>query len=636
MTDREQDAQELADRTMRGLPPGPTNRVTAINADDADDADDAAAGGKPVEKCILMVEKGELPEVAEKLRDIIAASSDFFDRGVPVSIIKKAGKKLPIASPLTSHGVVRAAHKLCRPSKDGANATLPDRVAALYLDMAGEWNLPALVAISTAPILLADGTIRSVEGYDRETGIYCCNVPKLELPDKPTEDQAEASLLLLRQAFRTFPFSDAERKKDKALGLDVVDHSKPMGHDESGFLNGLMTGVCRQSLYLAPGLLLNAPSISGAGTGKGLLGKAIGVIAYGNCPRAFTPGTDRHEMDKRIVSEIIEGNPMVFIDNINGQLLRSDTLASFLTERRSGVRPLGRSQMIELDIASFFVLTGNGLSLSEDLARRFIYGELDAQMEDPEQRFFKTGFLKNIEQRRCKLLGAALTIWRWGRQHTALRHGKALGNFEEWGEWVRDPLLALGCKDPVDRLGEIKARDPERQLVIELFAVWWKVHGSNPVKASELGSEVEQIADPSKHARQYVARVIGNLAGTRLGGFALERLGNLPNSRKEGAQYRLLQISSPRDEAEASASSALSAGLEKTDVNSIRKDSGDAADDADDLGQFCTGQTEMVCAQCGAGPSTGGDVPNVRVKNGDGEALVHMQCHRFWGEDHPQ
>jgi hypothetical protein len=81
--------------------------------------------------------------------------------------------------------------------------------------------------------------------------------------------------------------------------------------------------------------------MAGAGTGKGLLVGAISVIAYGERPRPFTAGNDRHEMDKRLVSEVIEGNPVVFLDNVNGTLLRSDTLASFLTERPSGVRVLG-------------------------------------------------------------------------------------------------------------------------------------------------------------------------------------------------------------------------------------------------------------------------------------------------------
>ena len=204
-------------------------------------------------------------------------------------------------------------------------------------------------------------------------------------------------------------------------------------------------------------------------------------------------------MDKRLVSEVIEGNPIVFMDNVNGMLLRSNTLASFLTERPSGVRMLGRSQMIRIELATFFALTGNGLTVSEDLARRFVYASLDAQCEDPEQRPFGPGFLESIEARRADLLSAALTIWRWGRLNPQ-KAGLTLGSFERWGEWVRDPLLALGCKDPIARLNEIKARDPERQRIIELFNVWFDKHGSKPIKASELDEQVREIADPGDRA----------------------------------------------------------------------------------------------------------------------------------------
>jgi hypothetical protein len=516
--------------------------IEPAKADDAGNTDTCKTTGRN----LLVIDTGELPKVAENLRDIIAASNKFFDRGVSVRIVRKADSKLPIASPLTTHGVVRAAHQLCRPIKDGEKATLPERVAAIYLDMAGEWKLPPLVVISTAPILADDGSFRSVEGYDERTGIYCCAIPQLSVPEKPTREDAAAALLTLRQTFATFPFSDAERKRDR------VDLEKPIGHDETAFLVGLLSAICRPSLWLAPGLLLNAPSISGAGTGKGLLVRSISVIAYGTRPRPFTAGNDRHEMDKRLVAEVIEGNPIVFMDNVNATLLKSNTLASFLTERPSGVRILGRSQMIRIELATFFALTGNGLTVSEDLARRFVYAALDAQCEDPEQRPFDPGFLEGIEAQRAELLGAALTIWRWGRQNPQ-EPGITLGSFEEWCGWVRDPLLALGCKDPVARLSEIKARDPERQRVIELFNVWWEHHGSEPIKASDLAPEVREIADPSGHGRQYLARAIGNLAGTRQGGFMLERFGELPNARKAGAKYRLLQISPAVDESKASA-----------------------------------------------------------------------------------
>ena len=125
----------------------------------------------------------------------------------------------------------------------------------------------------------------------------------------------------------------------------------------------------------------------------------------------------RLELDKRLASDLIEAAPVLFLDNVNGWMLRSDLLASVLTERPARVRPLGRTKMLALNCAAFIAVTGNGLTLSEDLVRRFLLCELDARCEDPEQRSFESDFLAKIELRRADLLAAVLTIWRWGRQN---------------------------------------------------------------------------------------------------------------------------------------------------------------------------------------------------------------------------
>src|SRR5262245_62756424 len=174
-------------------------------------------------KPVLLIDSGELPTVAEKLRDILAKSGILFERGVPVRVTVPADGGLPVAAPLTNHGVVRIAHQLCRPVKDGKNATLPDRVAGLYLDMAGDWSLPQLIGITSSPLLSDDGGIRAAVGYDGDAGLYCYNIPNLSVPERPTKQQAQAALTKLRHAFRTFPFADATRTFDADLGVDVVD-----------------------------------------------------------------------------------------------------------------------------------------------------------------------------------------------------------------------------------------------------------------------------------------------------------------------------------------------------------------------------------------------------------------------------
>jgi hypothetical protein len=281
----------------------------------------------------------------------------------------------------------------------------------------------------------------------------------------------------------------------------------------------LMTAVCRPSLPLAPGLSIRAPEISGSGTGKGLLASAISVIAYGVIPKPFTAGHDGHELDKRLASAMIEAEQVVWLDNKNGSILRSETMASGLTERAARIRKLGSSQMVLLNTTALVVVTGNGLGIVEDLARRFLDLRLDAGCENPEQRYFKEGFLESIRENRAALLTAILTIWRWGRLNP-IKSGLPIGSFEQWADWCRDPLLALGCCDPIQRIEAIKAEDPTRRRTTELFARWDAHHGDRLLQAAELADPVGALIDPRRRDHQIAARLTA-LAGTRAGGFVL-------------------------------------------------------------------------------------------------------------------
>ena len=290
----------------------------------------------------------------------------------------------------------------------------------------------------------------------------------------------------------------------------------------SAFLVALLTAVCRPSLRLAPGVLLRAPAMSGAGAGKGLLARCICNIAFGRDPHAVTAGATAEELEKRIASELMGGSSALFIDNLNNTNFRSDLLASAITERPARVRLLGKSQMVPLNASALVLLTGNGLSLSEDLARRFLVVELDPRTEDPEARHFTTDIRSDVALRRTELLVALLTIWRWGRMET-VPSGMPLGSFEEWSRWVRDPLVGLGCQDPAARVSETKEYDIRRQQIAELYRVWWGRHGDLPVACYDLNVEVRDVADPQGRGRQYISYFLEKLAGTRLAGFVLTR-----------------------------------------------------------------------------------------------------------------
>jgi hypothetical protein len=342
----------------------------------------------------------------------------------------------------------------------------------MYLDWRGEWRLPPLNGIASAPLLHDDGTINSCEGYDPASGMWCENVPDLTalVPKQPTRDNAISALQTIRETFKTFCFADVETIEARGSAVPVVDLGKPPGRDESAFLVGLLTAVCRPSLHLAPAFLLRAAQLSGAGAGRPA-GTVHLLHSIGREPHAVTAGPTAEELEKRIAAELMEGSPALFLDNLNNTAFKSDLLASVITERPARVRLLGRSQMAALNASTFVVLTGNGLTVSEDLARRFITVELDPRTEDPEARPFANDILAEVKSRRAELMAALLTIWRWGRLATNIRSGLPLGSFPLWTKWVRDPLLELGCQDPVSRVSEAKERDGHRQAIAAIVEI---------------------------------------------------------------------------------------------------------------------------------------------------------------------
>lgn len=505
----------------------------------------------PKAKPRLLIERNDPNITVEGLRDLLSDSGEFFERGVPVRLTSDqfcGGKKAQIVSPDL---LVMIAHQICRPyvSKelsDGriveTNIKLPMDVARMYLAWQGDWRLPHLRGISSAPMLTEEGLIHSSSGYDSISGMWCESIPDLSIliPINPTKEDAERSLRTIRDAFKTFCFADAETLFDPDTGVEIVSLDHEPGMDESGFLAALLTAVCRPSLQLAPGILIHAASLSGAGAGKGLLARCICKIAFGKNPHAVTAGQSAEELEKRISAELIEGSPVVFLDNLNNRAFKSDQLASAITEDPARVRMFGKLQMVPINAHAFILITGNGLTVSEDLARRFIEIKLDPRTENPEARAFSVNILAEVTKRRNELLAAGLTIWRWGRLNQNLETGTPLGSFEQWCRWVRDPLLALGCQDPVTRVSEAKQRDSQRQRVSEIFLMWWDKHGARPIQVKDLNEDLKNLINPQQKSRQYLNTQVQMLVGTRIAGFMLAK--NKGNAKWTPDSYTLKKI----------------------------------------------------------------------------------------------
>jgi hypothetical protein len=489
----------------------------------------------------LVIDRANLPTAARHLADHLSRAGHLFERGGEVVRIVHASEGERIER-LHPYGILVEAHRVCQPVEDKVKrgmivreeVTLPLSVARIYLNLGGEWDLPILKGICAAPLLSGDGSINCSVGYDNASGVWCVGANVPQISRHPTAEDARHALKFMRETFASFPFADSERLEGTEGSL--VDLSKDPGADESALLMGCMTAVCRPSLPFAPALLIRAPQLSGSGTGKGLLVHAIAQTAFGRRPKAFTSRGDRQELTKRIESALMQSDPTLFLDNCNDETLASNVLAQVITEGEVNARPLGQSKMIPLSTNAFIVITGNAVQLSEDLTRRFLVVHLDAKCENPEQRKFDQNFFALISARRSELVGAIMTIWRWGRQNR-LVHGTPLGSFEVWASWCRDPLLALGCVDPAFRITDLKIQDPLRQRIVDFFEAWHTAHGSRPVKFCDLDSNVRRLLEGN--AQSQVARLQA-LENTRAGGFVLEAI--KPQGKWGKKKYVMRQV----------------------------------------------------------------------------------------------
>ena len=133
--------------------------AVAAAIDAAEEIDDSVADELPG-KPRLLVDKSNPHQTVATLRDILAEAGGLYDRGVPVRLAVDQTQKSTVAQMMTRSGVVLRAHQVCRPyalkKGDEVDVGLPSWFALMYLEWWGEWQLPALNGIASAPLLQND------------------------------------------------------------------------------------------------------------------------------------------------------------------------------------------------------------------------------------------------------------------------------------------------------------------------------------------------------------------------------------------------------------------------------------------------------------------------------------------------
>jgi len=99
----------------------------------------------------------------------------------------------------------------------------------------------------------------------------------------------------------------------------------------------------------------------------------------------MTEGRDEDEWRKRITARLLQGTPLILIDNVRSRL-DSAALSAALTSEIWEDRVLGFSKTAAVPVKCTWVATANNPSLSLEVARRTVSIRLDSEVERPWER----------------------------------------------------------------------------------------------------------------------------------------------------------------------------------------------------------------------------------------------------------
>lgn len=334
-------------------------------------------------------------------------------------------------------------------SKDWKEIDCPADVARMIIARKGSgWSMPPLRAVIGAPTLRADGSVIDRNGYDEASGLFLSGRELWHaVPDNPSQRDALDAIDVLLEPISALPFVD---NSDRAAAIAL-----------------LVTAVIRPSLRTSPMFAVTAPA---AGTGKSLTIDIASILATGRTAAVITPTSDEAELEKRIGAACIHGDQIISIDNVSA-VLRSDQLCQLLTQDVTTVRVLGASKNVKIPNTALICATGNNLSIYGDLNRRVIRIRLDAKVERPDEREFPFDAIDLAKSRRAEMVAASLTVVKAYMAAGTPSRAPSMGSFDDWSDLVRSALIWLGMGDCRGNIDELRAADPELEMLAEVIAI---------------------------------------------------------------------------------------------------------------------------------------------------------------------
>ncbi len=437
---------------------------------------------------VITLQAGKLHEIASEAEAALSAAGvPFYARGGEIvrPIIEEVaafrGRRTKVARlkivtvDMMRDALSRSARfeKYDGRAKKMVAADPPNDIAKIILARDGDWHFWTLTGVITTTTLRPDGNILSEPGYDPATRLLLIDPPAMPpLPQRPSMSDAVAAVKLLDELLNDFPFVN---KASRSVALSA-----------------LMTPVVRAAMQCAPMHAVDAPE---AGTGKSYLIDIASVIATGEIAPVIAAGRNEEETEKRLAAELMTGQPIISIDNLNGDL-GGDFICQAIERPTIKPRILGRSETKRIDNTVTMFGNGNNFRLVGDVVRRIVRCSLDANMERPELRQFHGDPVAIVLANRGRYIAAVLIVVCAYLAANCPGLLPPLASFTDWSRLVRSPLVWLGYADPVETMEAARADDPSRGNLRAIVAAWRQVIGINkPMTAGDLKDRACSIVD---------------------------------------------------------------------------------------------------------------------------------------------
>ena len=290
---------------------------------------------------------------------------------------------------------------------------LPMQFVRHYLQRQNDDVLPTAVAISQAPLVLADGNLLAPDGLDRERGIIFI-IPKDLRAVVPAAEDCTQECVRVAMDFLC----------DEWLCDVATDYT-----GKCTIIAAALTVIERSLLPERPAFFVTAGR-RGGGKTTTILMLLIGVTGIWPSVSAFS--TNEEERRKVLLSQFMISMPYILWDNIaRGTQISCPHIEKSCTSAYYADRKLGVSEMVSTAASTIHFFTGNNVGPRGDLASRSLHIRLDVDRADPENRKFRhPAPIGWTEDHRAEILAALYTILLGNPQLKAARDAAGKTRFQ--------------------------------------------------------------------------------------------------------------------------------------------------------------------------------------------------------------